>query len=103
MALSFFHLYFSGGAGKTTELHEACTQGQLRQAKHLLESGTSSNQLDGQGRTPLHVACRGTDVALIRLLLKHQADPDVTDDDWNCALHLACANGRCMRWCQDGI
>ena len=45
----------------------------------LLEGGAEKNMADNFGRTPLHVAARQGNLALLRLILKARADPDLGD------------------------
>ncbi|CAL7948288.1 unnamed protein product [Xylocopa violacea] len=55
----------------------------------LLNCGTSPNNCDERGRTPLHIACCGVYPEIVRLLLKHGADPNIRDCEGNTPLHFA--------------
>ncbi|KAK7789113.1 hypothetical protein R5R35_010858 [Gryllus longicercus] len=46
----------------------------------LLDAGADPNQMDRQGRTPLHYAVIGNDVECVYLLVATGADPLVEDD-----------------------
>jgi hypothetical protein len=49
---------------------------------------------DGRGTTPLMRAAKGTDVAVMRLLLDAGADPMLTQKDYTNALMIAASGGR---------
>ena len=67
-----------------TPLHEAARQSAEIVAL-LIERGARLNPIDGDGRTPLHLAY--SDAA--RVLLEHKADFLVLDKNGNTALHTA--------------
>ena len=75
------------------ELHRSCLDGQPAKTRRLLEAGASSNQQDSLDRTALHLAVIKRNVALIKLLMKYKADPDIPDEDFSCPIHYACAIG----------
>ncbi|KAL6096463.1 ankrd34b [Pungitius sinensis] len=70
----------------------------LRLTRLLLEGGAYVNESDGQGRTPLMVACttRHADAQsagrdkLVQFLLEKGADPDIQDKEGRSALMHAC-------------
>ncbi|KAM6900956.1 ankyrin repeat domain-containing protein 34B [Lycodopsis pacificus] len=70
----------------------------LRLTRLLLEGGAYINESDGQGQTPLMVACRTqhTDAQsasrdkLVQFLLEKGADPDIQDKEGRSALMHAC-------------
>uniref|UniRef100_A0A8C7ZU13 Ankyrin repeat domain 34Ba n=1 Tax=Oryzias sinensis TaxID=183150 RepID=A0A8C7ZU13_9TELE len=70
----------------------------LRLTRLLLEGGAYINESDGQGHTPLMVACRtryadsqsASRVKLIQFLLEKGADPNIQDTEGRSALMHAC-------------
>ncbi|XP_068429673.1 ankyrin repeat domain-containing protein 34B [Clinocottus analis] len=70
----------------------------LRLTRLLLEGGAYVNESDGQGQTPLMVACRtqhtdaqsASRVKLVQFLLEKGADPDIQDKEGRSALMHAC-------------
>ena len=48
------------------------------------------NMKDNHGDTPLHEACARGDVGIVKVLLKHGADPDVKNNDGINPLEIAC-------------
>ncbi|XP_029921703.1 ankyrin repeat domain-containing protein 34B [Myripristis murdjan] len=70
----------------------------LRLARLLLEGGAYINESDGQGQTPLMVACRtqhtdaqsASRVKLVQYLLERGADPNIQDKAGRSALMHAC-------------
>lgn len=68
----------------TEAFSAACVASQLDDAAavlHLLEFHgleTPDIMYEG-GRTPLHHACRGDDISLVRLLCRARADPEARD------------------------
>ncbi|XP_071755222.2 ankyrin repeat domain-containing protein 34B [Centroberyx gerrardi] len=70
----------------------------LRLTRLLLEGGAYINESDGQGQTPLMVACRtqhtdaqsASRVKLVQYLLERGADPDIQDKAGRSALMHAC-------------
>jgi ankyrin repeat protein len=43
----------------------------------LLEHGAEVNQSNGNGTTPLMMACKKRSIELVRLLLRYNADPEI--------------------------
>lgn len=66
-----------------TPLLRAVEQGRCRQVLRLLEAGADPEAPTPAGRKPLHVAVSrardGADPEVVRLLVRHGADPDATD------------------------
>jgi len=72
-------------------LHLAASRGYTEIAEILLRQGLDVNDMNSQGRTPLHFAASGAPgtVTVVELLLKHGADPNAKDDDLETPLTLA--------------
>ena len=66
-----------------TALHFACFFGQPEAARLLLERGAPSivNARQQGGWVPIHAAAQNGDRPMVELLLKHRADPKLTNDD----------------------
>jgi ankyrin repeat protein len=80
-----------------TLLHVASRlgSGKVKAVQKLLELGVYVNSLDYRGQTPLHVAERSSEDALLLLvLLDHGADPRIQDDEGQTPLHSASRCGR---------
>jgi ankyrin repeat protein len=71
--------YHGNGAGPqgSTLLHQAVGRGSLDSAKLLLSRGLDVNLTDASGVTPLEVACRRGNVAIVEWLLRERADTKV--------------------------
>ena len=78
---AFFHVkfqWFQGGDIGETPLHIAARIEEARGekcTKMLLKSGADSNLAMKDGRTPLHIAAECGSLAVLKLLLAHDADP----------------------------
>jgi len=64
-------------------LHSAATARNLEAARLLLERGAPSivNARQQGGWVPIHAAAQNGDRPMVELLLKHRADPKLTNDD----------------------
>ncbi len=62
------------------ELHEAARICFADRMRELLSQNPSVNQVDEDGRTPLHVAVDGQQIACVGLLLEAGADREVRDE-----------------------
>ncbi|KAL9082939.1 MAG: hypothetical protein Q9159_006095 [Coniocarpon cinnabarinum] len=60
-------------------LHMACEMGDLPKTRILLENGANPNALDGCGWTPIHIAVRQLNLAMIGLLRDYEAHIDTID------------------------
>jgi hypothetical protein len=62
-------------------------------ANWLLRAGAPIDAMDSVGWTPLHFACTGGLVSLIKLLLENGANPNAQNREHRTPLHIACAHG----------
>ncbi|KAL2265882.1 hypothetical protein VTJ83DRAFT_6982 [Remersonia thermophila] len=73
-------------------LHLACGRGTLDKISPLLKGPLKDwvNELDNDGWTPLHWACRHWDVVIVKILIEAGADPDFRThhnmDAWDIAV-----------------
>jgi len=74
-----------------TPLHEACRAGCLENAKILLNRGASVNALTANGNTPLMLLAHRSnpDLGLAKLLLRHNAQCDIENNDGMRAVDIA--------------
>lgn len=70
------------------QLIDACSEGDLKAVKELLNNGADANVKVG-GFTPLVIAVKNEDVRLVELLLHMGANPDIKDGKGNVPLLLA--------------
>eukprot|EP00439_Symbiodinium_sp_Y106_P037434 s2432_g4.t1 len=76
----------------------ACTEGNIEEARMLLEAGADVNSFEqsnrvGLGQTPLIRACQGGHLGLARMLLEAGAKKEFRGDDGVTALMWACYEG----------
>jgi hypothetical protein len=79
--------------GGRTPLHEASRDGDLDEARRLLEAGADLEARDNIGWTPLHLVCWHDQLEIARLLLYRGADARAVDNVGSTPLHLACRYG----------
>ena len=82
--------------GATFDLSAACASGALARVQSLLEEDpTQARRLDSGRRSPLSYAARGGHLDIVRLLLRHGADPSRPEElaPEGHALWMACARG----------
>ena len=70
-------------------LRRACAGGRVEDVGYLLDGGWI-NETDRDGRTPLFVASREGQAAVVELLLARGADIDKAREDGWTPLHFAC-------------
>ena len=46
----------------------------------LIKNGADPNATDARGKTPLHLAVSVKSIQVVKVLLQHEADPNITDD-----------------------
>ncbi len=71
-------------------LSDAVAGGDILQAEAFILADTQSvNEPDADSYTPLHIAAMNADEKMIKLLLKHGADPSIQDNTGRLPLHIA--------------
>ena len=82
-----------------SELHEACSTGDLEGLEEALKRDLDPNEADPElgGRTPLHIACSRGHKKCVYVLLQAGGDPGArTESGWTPA-HCACETGQVSR------
>lgn len=70
------------------DIHELAMKGDLEGVKELIEKDPGTvNAKDSDGRTPLHWACRGVHLDLVKLLVERGADVNAEDNNGVVPLH----------------
>jgi len=109
----------NGNSSKNRPVHAACRKPvRLSVVEYLLTYGADPNSQNDDliGRSlPLHIAASDGECELTKVLLKHGANVDATDDDGNTALYHAiqryCIQRYCLRatspwpcyWCSEEV
>lgn len=78
---------------KVQALHAAVAGRNLEIVKAILEAGGNPNAQQQAGFRPMHDAGANANRALAELLLRHGADPSLTNDDGKSAIDLAREKG----------
>lgn len=78
----------------TLGLYPAIHNGDINQISRHIRWGTDINQVDADGRRPLHVAAAQGSQVVVKLLLKNGADINALDREGHSALYIAVMNGR---------
>lgn len=77
-----------------TILHMACIGGNTSITKKLLDKSEEHINGRGQhGKTPVMVAAEKGDIEMFNVLVEHDCDLSIRDDDNNSVLHVACFAG----------
>jgi len=79
----------------STALLRAVKDKKLSVAKKLLANGVQQTQ-DEKGNSPLHIAAQQNDLPMIALLLKHKADPSLTNKNNKKAIDLTTSK-KCLK------
>jgi ankyrin repeat protein len=81
-------LLIMGIPAQAAEIHQAVQNGDLAAVKALVEKdNTAVHSRDGDGRTPLHWACRGRNLDIVAYLIEKGADVNARDDNRTAPLH----------------
>ena len=70
--ISSINIYATNELGQTL-LHSACRRQNMALAKSLIADGFDVNQMDHEGRTPIHMAIRTRDLNLVKFLVTNKA------------------------------
>ena len=77
-----------GGQAFAEEIHELAQKGDLEGVKTLIEQNPELvNAKDENGRTPLHWACRGVHLGVVKFLMSKGADVNAEDNNKVVPLH----------------
>jgi ankyrin repeat protein len=61
-------------------------------ASYLIGKGAAIDGRDRLLKTPLHLACQGGHLPIVKILMDHNADPMEKDASGRTALHYACCS-----------
>jgi ankyrin repeat protein len=87
-------LVLSMGAARPAEIHDAAKTGNLSLVRALLEKNPALVEAkDDLARTPLHWACRGVHLEVVRLLVERGADVNARDANGVTPLHSVSSRG----------
>lgn len=78
----------------SVELYLAVDRGDINQIERHIYWGTDINAINPDGKTPLHVAARQGQTAVVKMLLNNGARPEAKDRSGNSPLHEAIIAGR---------
>ncbi|HUV37347.1 MAG TPA: ankyrin repeat domain-containing protein [Patescibacteria group bacterium] len=90
----FVAIPVAAGSAAAGEIHKAADSGDLAAVRDLLEKDAALlESRDGDGSTPLHIACIKGHLDLARYLLGEGADPLAGDNENSTPLHVAAIGG----------
>ena len=75
-----------------TSLLQAVADSNYKETERLILAGKNLQETDMDGKTPLHIAAANGDSDIVRLLLKHGADPAIPDNAGDLPIHFAIMN-----------
>ncbi|MFI4937921.1 MAG: ankyrin repeat domain-containing protein [Candidatus Berkiellales bacterium] len=75
------------------DLIQACSEGNVPDARTALKNGANVNCRLSDGRSLLHIACESGNAGMIRLLLAHKANARVFNQDGLMPLHIIAQKG----------
>ncbi|XP_067655089.1 ankyrin repeat domain-containing protein 17-like [Haliotis asinina] len=80
--------------GRRTPLAAACEREDLEILQLLIDHGADIQRADGDGNTPLMIACeKGIGIGVFDLLMKYGASVSSVDESNQTPLHIACGGG----------
>ncbi len=86
---------FALSAAPADQIHEAVEKGNLEEVKALIKQNPDLvKAVNEAGRTPLHLACRGTHMDVVDFLLEKGAVVDLRDHGGHSPLHHAAMSDR---------
>lgn len=74
-------------------LHQAIKNGNIDEAKSLIEKGANVNAMDKDGYTPLHLASINGHTEVVKYLFENGANVNAKNSNGNTPLHYASMNG----------
>lgn len=94
LLLTFFFIACTAPDRPSISLYLALQRGDIDQIERHIHWGTDINELDPDGRRPLHVAAESGRVVVVKLLLKHGVEVNAPDQSNRTALERAVLAGR---------
>jgi len=94
LLLSLLFLACTAPDKPSISLYLALQRGDIDQIERHIHWGTDINELDPDGRRPLHVAAENGRVVVVKLLLKHGVEVNAPDQSNNTAIERAVLAGR---------
>lgn len=83
--------------GEIKQFYRACESGDLKTVKELLDTRANAQLIDATlakyGDSPLHWAVDNKHLDIVKLLIEHGADVNVSDELGMTPVHLAASNG----------
>ena len=92
--MQIINLLLHYGANIGEALINAIWSGNANRVEKILEFGVNLNKVeDTIGQSALHIAIERKNLQIVKLLLQHNADPNLIDKLWKSPLHIAVKNG----------